>query len=295
MAAFAVALAYKSITKKLYFFAFFAFVGAAGLAIIDQNTHVRGVICLIALFAVCQELIRRSLEKTSPGAPEYRVKSLKCLACLGLLLMFIIEPILYRTTSMAIIHSTARATNPQMPGQLQQMVFMDYLNRNRPTQPAAGNESGSKLSASSPTADKASLRYLESIKEGAAMLEQAGTNGKSVSVLDFVNPFSFALDMVPSTGGHTCLHYGQVLSEKSSPSPEELLGAVDYAMIPRFPIDPRTTDFLVKTYGGYLNENFEKQPDATYWILWKRKTPPASSPGTAKAARTDATTAPARG
>lgn len=113
--------------------------------------------------------------------------------------------------------------------------------------------------------------YVESILDGLALLDKSETKGKQLCVFDFVDPFSFILNMRPSDNGHTCMVYGRTLNDNVVPPPAELLGSIDYVMVPRVPIESSTSDFLVKTYDGYLKDHFQPAEKSGFWQLWTRR------------------------
>ncbi len=93
-------------------------------------------------------------------------------------------------------------------------------------------------------------------------------------MLDFVNPFSFILNLKPPLGGHTCLHYGQVVSEDSYPPAEEVLGGSDIIMVPRVPRIPITAEFLWRIYRPFIEQNYEHKAESKYWDVWTRRESP---------------------
>jgi hypothetical protein len=271
LAAFAVAVGFRSAPNKLRYLAMAGYIAAAGLAIIDQNTHLRGVICLIALFLIPQELIRRSCWESRGAAPTENINVLKSMCCLALLLAFVVQPVAYRCTCMAIIRSVLTQVRPDLPGQLSGMVFPEHLWSRLH---ASSSQEGSPSSASPPpprtVANEAERHYLASLLDGVELLETVETSGKSVIDFDFVTPFSFILNLQPPTGDQTCIDYWRTMSEASYAPVDEMLGSVDFVMEPRTPVDPETTDFLMRTYGSYLDRHFSRVGESKHWVLWKR-------------------------
>jgi hypothetical protein len=140
---------------------------------------------------------------------------------------------------------------------------------------ASSSQKGSPSSASPPpprtVANEAERHYLASLLDGVELLKTVETSGKSVIVFDFVTPFSFILDLQPPTGDQTCIDYGRTMSEASYAPADEMLGSVDLVMEPRSPVDPETTDFLMRTYGSYLDRHFTRVGESKHWLLWKRR------------------------
>jgi hypothetical protein len=264
MAVLAMALAYTSAAKKWNYLIFMAFVAASGLAIIDQNTHHRGIISLIAIFAVAQETCRRNQE-TAFKAEATKLLSHKSLACLALLLAFVIQPIVYSWTATTMIRSAVVSMDKNLPLGLDGIVFSFYKNpilKGVNLNKSKGNREFAEMTAGQ--------EYINSLLDGAKVLEASGIDDKSVMTLDFVNPFSFLLAMKPAIGDHTCVHYGRTMNDGITPSPEEYLGQADYVMVPLKPKTPPTADFLWRTYRPYIEKEFDKSVATEYWVLWKR-------------------------
>jgi hypothetical protein len=270
MATFAVIVAYSSAPKRWNYLIFMGFVFASGLAIIDQNTHYRGVISLIAVFAVAQEICRRKLESEPLASLRGHIEIAKAesywsLACLGLLLAFVVQPITYGWTATTMIRSAVVAAREELPQGLGGVVFSCYEN------PILEQESLSKPRRNSDLAEaRIGQEYIKSVLDGAEILKASGIADKSVMTLDFVNPFSFLLAMKPAIGDHTCVHYGRTMNDGITPSPEDYLGQADYVMVPLKPKTPPTADFLWRTYRPYIEKEFDKSAATEYWVLWKR-------------------------
>jgi hypothetical protein len=271
LAALAVALVVVSIRKRFNYLILSAYIAAAGLAIIDQNTHVRGVICLIALFAISAELIRRHARGAAEAKPASHPDILKSLACLALLLIFVIQPIAYGCAAMTMIRSVLTQVNVDLPGGLNGMAFPEQLWSYLHERKYTDRRTKTVLSGPAPTSGReAEQVYMETVLDGVEILQNVETSGQGVIVFDFVTPFSFILNLEPPEGGHTCIHYGRTISENSHPPADDLLGSTDYIMVPRAPIDPVTTDFLVRTYGSYMDRHFTETAHSKYWTLWSR-------------------------
>lgn len=275
MALLAIALAYTAVSKRWNYIIFMAFVTASGLVIIDQNTHHRGIITLIAVFAISQEICRRRLEESSADEVALHM-GFKSLACLGLLLAFVVQPIVYSWTAAAMIRSAVVSRTNTLPRGLDGIVFSFYENplvKGANLNKSKGNREFAEMNAG--------REYISSLLDGSEILEISGTSGKSVITLDFVNPFSFILGMKPAAGDHTCVHYGRTMNDGAAPSAESFLGRADYVMVPLKPKTPPTADFLWRTYQPYIESNFERTATSEFWVLWKRATPRALVPSDA--------------
>jgi hypothetical protein len=272
MVAAAVVLSWNLNTAQRWFYVgFIAFVAASGLAVIDQNTQTYGIVSLLAALLASQELLRRSARDITASDGYRLVQSVKSLACLGLVLLYIIQPIVNRTASMAMIRSGVIQVQPNMPGELDGMVFAEQLWKHF-CSGLVREPNTNKMIPSMQSLTPMGSTYLDSVLDGIQLLKAAGTSNKQVIVFDFVTPFSSILGMEPPRHGHTAIDYNRTMTDLDFTPPEELLGSVDYVMVPGVPVNGRTTDFLLRTYGPYLKENFEPTSETKFWTLWSRRT-----------------------
>ncbi|WP_243370640.1 hypothetical protein [Microvirga solisilvae] len=110
--------------------------------------------------------------------------------------------------------------------------------------------------------------YLESIENGARILEGLEVKPGKISVLDFSNPFSAGLGLIPPRGDNAWLHWGRNLDATHFIPPEQLLADVQVLMIPKWGINPAP---LLKLYGPYLEEVFEPLTETESWTVYRRK------------------------
>jgi hypothetical protein len=272
LAAAAVAMAWSELRSKWSYIAYAGFVMLAGLAIIDQNTHQYGVICLLSLLAVSYELIRRNIGSATTSETEYQVGRIRAIVCLGLIVLFTVQSIFNQFAAIAMFRSGVTQVAVERPGGLNGMLFSDDLWDHF----CRGKVRELNTNKIIPTTTKSSAmmissKYLAGVEDGIALLERAGVTGKRVAVLDFVDPFSFILNLPPAAGVHTCNGYGRTMGDNVYTPAEEYLGNADYVVIPKVPIDKPTTDFLLRIYGEYQKANFEPAETTEFWELWKRR------------------------
>lgn len=117
------------------------------------------------------------------------------------------------------------------------------------------------------------------VESGLVMLRRNLEHVKrpTVAVLDFSNPFSFALQLDPPEGGATWWHAGWTFSQRASPDPERAFGGVEMIMIPLHPTHPPTARALVDIYGSYLLWHFGVVDKSAEWVLLVRH-PPGAAP-----------------
>jgi hypothetical protein len=267
LTAFAVVMALKYAPKRFHFLAYVGFVALACLAIIDQNSHSRGAIALLAVCTVSQELIRRHIYSQNKSA-DLRIEAMKSLACLAIVCALVIQPIIYSWTAATIIRSTVSNPKYEMPGGLKGMVFSSY---DKQKDALAGSSDTETQAGDNASSQRITYDYLTSVIEGVSLLESIPATGKSVIVLDFVNPFSFVVGLPPAVGDSTCLHYGQTVNKNVYPKPEEYLAHTDFVMVPKTHRVPQTSKFLWEMFGPFVKERFVQESSNEYWDVWRRK------------------------
>ena len=107
------------------------------------------------------------------------------------------------------------------------------------------------------------LTYVGTVLDGHRLLDSVETDGKTVFVMDFANPFSFVQSMVPPYGDHSVIHYGRTMCDTAYSPAEEMFATVDYVLMPRQPRVPLTAEFLQRIYGDYVDEHFESVGKST--------------------------------
>ena len=104
------------------------------------------------------------------------------------------------------------------------------------------------------------------------MLLSLNDHESSVLSFDMVNPFPYAADMRPPKNGYPYFWLGPRTQDgEFMPSPEAVLSAVDFVMIPRLPYQKYQLSTMLKVYGPFLKQNYTILMELPYWELWKRK------------------------
>lgn len=110
--------------------------------------------------------------------------------------------------------------------------------------------------------------YLDSVGDGARILEALPETPERVTVLDFSNPFSAGLDLKPSRGDSAWLHWQRNISSNHFIPAEELFSDVHFLMIPKWGINPLP---LMDLYRDRISEMFELAGETKGWLLYRRK------------------------
>jgi hypothetical protein len=115
--------------------------------------------------------------------------------------------------------------------------------------------------------------YMRSVVEGTNLLRSVEYHNRSVFTFDMVNPFTFALDMVPTRNGYPLFWLSAAITTdpRLLPSPERLIGGADFIMIPLLPYSPDQLESMMRIYGPYLRQNYELVKVSPHWELWMRR------------------------
>jgi hypothetical protein len=91
-----------------------------------------------------------------------------------------------------------------------------------------------------------------------------------------VDPFTFALDMVPTRNGYPLFWLGGpiTIDPKLLPRFEQLVADADFIMVPLLPYSPDTTKNMMRIYGPYLRQNYKLLIGSPHWELWAREKSP---------------------
>jgi len=115
--------------------------------------------------------------------------------------------------------------------------------------------------------------YLDTILRGIEILTTNHYLKGSVLVFDFGNPFNFILHRQPPSGDYLWYDFGRNISNQSFPEPGVLFANVDVVMIPAFPEQIDTRNFLVEQYGKYLYNHFHLAVSTKYWRVFGKQQP----------------------
>jgi hypothetical protein len=240
---------------------FYGLCAVAGLLIMIQNSQPWGIITLHAGAVVAAETIMRSPDTST-------VKWHWPAAAAPLLVLALIAPTIVHCALALGLHAALAAT------------------RSGEAFGLPGFERIRLVKLWSPFDYEFSARYVASMRAGAETLAQLEPRASHVVVLDFVNPFSASLGLVPPRGDISWMHWRRNLDASYFIPPEELFRDVRVVMEPTWGINP---DPLHELYGPYLTANFELIRETESWKVhlsrhWKQDTPPQPATASAPAA-----------
>jgi hypothetical protein len=109
------------------------------------------------------------------------------------------------------------------------------------------------------------------INDGLDLISPYRSKDSRVLALDFANPFSFALELLPPTGDALWWHYHHTFSQESFPEAEKVFRDVNLVIIPKQSNEGSSASkYMQEIYGDYLHKNFQKQNESKFWTLWTR-------------------------
>ena len=113
--------------------------------------------------------------------------------------------------------------------------------------------------------------YIETIIDGYLLLDTMDISDKSVSVLDYVNPYSFLLDLKPPTGDYSFIDKYRNITKTIHIPAKTIYQSSDYIMVPKFPINHPTNKLLEELYGPYIESNYMRAKESDYWYVYSRR------------------------
>jgi hypothetical protein len=114
------------------------------------------------------------------------------------------------------------------------------------------------------------VSFQEALNEGYEALAKYTVSADSVCVLDFTNPFSFALQRPRPPGARLWWFYPLTFSEQYHPLQDSLFSGVAVVMVPKYPDEPETTQKLQEIYGDTLRLEFAPLVETKHWRVLKR-------------------------
>ncbi len=119
--------------------------------------------------------------------------------------------------------------------------------------------------------DPSSYQYATWTNDGLDLLRRHVASESRVFVMDWVNPFSFALGLRSPRGDALYWHAGRVFDENTHPAPERVFAEVTHVMVPKRPIQPASKRMLQRAYGDFLESRFQKIDESDLWTLLARR------------------------
>lgn len=233
-------------TRSIRDLLFFGFCTVPGLIIQTQNSQPWGILTIYAGAVVAAEIIMRL------NAEQFRADRSRMFLSAGspLLLMALLLPVLLHCFMALGLHTTlalARSGEAfDFPQFKEIRLIAPWLSGKRTLMHA----------------------YLDSVEDGARLLKQLPIAPQKVAVLDFSNPFSAGLNLLPPRGDNAWLHWERNINASHFISPEQYFEDVEILMRPKWGINNIP---LWDLYRTFVEENFEPLRDTASWTIYRRK------------------------
>lgn len=122
-----------------------------------------------------------------------------------------------------------------------------------------------------PTEFLTPYQYAVYVNDGLHLIRPHARPDSRVLVLDWANPFSFALGLPGARGDTFCWHVERIVDEQHCPSPDRVLQEVTLVMVPKRPADISSLHVMRAVYGPAIDANFEKIGESRLWTLYARR------------------------
>jgi len=119
--------------------------------------------------------------------------------------------------------------------------------------------------------DPTSYQYACWTNDGLDLLRRHVGAESRIFVMDWVNPFSFALGLPSPRGDALYWHAGRVFDEEHFPAADRVFAEVTLVMVPERPIQPASKRALLQVYGHALRSRFEPIDESKLWTLYARR------------------------
>ncbi len=226
-------------TRRLLDGCFYVLCIGSGVLIISQNAHAWGIITLFAAGVVAAETCLRG----DTGSSRYP----RVLSGAPLLFWVLVLPGLGKHAVAMGLYAALAITGFGTPLALPQFGDVRFGRLWSP-----GDNGFTEL-------------YVGNFAEGAALLGGI-ENPERVLVLDFSNPISAGMGLVPPRGDISWMHWGRNLDAENHPAPQELFADVALIMIPKIGIN---SGQLEKLYGPFIAQHYSKFAETDGWTVYR--------------------------
>jgi hypothetical protein len=230
---------------------YFAYCAGAGWMLISQNFQQWGIITISVGAAVAAEILGRQHELAAEPSRSITTGA-------HLLLLAMLLPTLVHNTAALGLHGALAAMK------YGETVPLEKFDRIR-------------LARLWFDGDPTFVRYMASLKDGAAALAAMEGDVDRGLVLDFVNPFTAGLGLKPARGDSTWYHWGRTINEEHFPPAEQLFRDVRVVMEPKWAVEEWTARGMRTVYADYLAEHYEVAVETAEWKIYLPQPSPAET------------------
>jgi hypothetical protein len=241
-------------TRSIRHLLYFGFCAGSGWALISQNFQQTGVVTLGVGAAVAAEMLARS--HAAQPTPRSSVTTGAHLLLLAMLL-----PMTLHNAAALGLHSTLATVRHGDPVPLERFEGVRLA----------------RLWFDGPYPYPMFVRYMASLRDGAAALGSVDGGAERVVVLDFVNPFTAGLGLKPPQGDSTWHHWGRTINEESFLPAEELFRDVRLVMEPKWAVEESTATGMRQIYADHLSDRYEVAVETADWRIHVSRPSPAET------------------
>lgn len=232
-------------TRSLRDLVFFAVCLGGGMMLLAQNFQVRGIVTLAAAIVAAAELAWRL------PATHRRARPAWTLAAIQLLVpAILLPPIVFNGAALGIHAGLA------VSGQGEGVPLPQY-------------QGIRMVAARDGWLESIFKRYRTSIADGRDLLDELG--GGRVVVLDFVNPFTAGMGLVPPHGDSTWHHWGRTIDDRHYLPAATLFRDARIVMEPKAPIERGTAEGMRRVYDDTLTRQFRLVRETSEWRVFMRR------------------------
>ena len=112
---------------------------------------------------------------------------------------------------------------------------------------------------------------VEIMRNGYRLLNTMDVNDTSVSVLDFVNPYSFLLNFRSPTGDYSFIDKNRNFRKSIHLPVDTVFQASDWLMMPKVSIDHPKSNLGDEINGRHTNSAYVREKESDYWCVYSRR------------------------
>lgn len=251
----------------------FLFIVGSSLAILSQNAQKLHLPCLVAIIAIAAERLAR---ETTLANIRTRWRGL--FTVLAFFLLFGAQPTVNQGVAMAKHFDGAMRTptDTDLPEALARVHVAAPTGQSDPIRKAemqrlvAERDFDQLRTHMRPKERLFQIEYLHTILKGLEALETIDLRGKSLTTLDFANPFSFILGLTPPRGDTNNHHVNRTISRDIYVDPDSYFAQADIVMVPKRAVSGSTRDQLWNVYGDYIGSHYKVAVETDFWTIWSK-------------------------
>lgn len=238
------------------------FIGASGLAIIDQNFQFTFIVSLPAAFALL------AAPRIQSSSATRLADSVITVACAAMLLPFAADWARVSVGHMSG-YSNKDVTTLDVPG------FENFYVYDRQYRiPSDGSNLTGPISAQAylqgdiPITQLSQRDYITALEDGVGLLEAAEATNSTIYTLDWTNYFPAIVDAPRELNGYSWFHKGRSFGKETLPSADVLFDGIEFVMAPLQSHTPVVDDHL-DSFGDFFVSHLTEVAQSEYWILFR--------------------------